>query len=497
MTISYRQTLRSSTIIGGASIINVILSLLRMKAAALFLGPAGVGLIGIFSNLVGVAISLAGLGLGNSGTRQIAAADGNTAAARRALRWMSIIMAVSGAGLFWALRGILAAHVLGDIGLADNVGWLALAVGLSIIAGSQEAMLNGLRRVGDLSRLSVYAAFWSSVLGIAALWMWGLAGVVVYIIAVPFVGVILGQWYVAKLPQNAGDVIPMSSVVEQGREMLKLGFAFMLTSTIGYSGILFVRSLVQNELGIEATGYFQAAWAISMTYIGFVLSAMGADYYPRLTAAINDHASVNRMVNEQTEVALLLAGPVLLAMMALAPWVIHLLYSQEFQPATDVLHWQILGDILKVASWPLGFIILAAGDGKTFVFSESIGIGAFVLLTWLMIPWFGLEATGISFFGMYVVYLPIVFWLVKRRTGFSLDSAVLKQIILLFVAAAVVMGLARYSQTWAAGTGLLLSAVFGVYGFSRLAHKTELSGPLGKLAAYAQTIMKKIGVWHE
>ena len=47
---------------------------------------------------------------------------------------------------------------------------------------------------------------------------------------------------------------------------------------------------------------------------------MGTDYYPRLTATIHDPVATNRLVNEQTEVALLLAGPVLLAMLALAPW---------------------------------------------------------------------------------------------------------------------------------------------------------------------------------
>ncbi len=109
-----------------------------------------------------------------------------------------------------------------------------------------------------------------------------------------------------------------------------------------------------------------------MTYIGFVLTAMGTDYYPRLTAAIHDHATVNRLVNEQTEVALLLAGPVFLAMLGLAPWVIQLLYSSRFRPAVDVLRWQMLGDVLKVASWPLGFIILAAGDGRTFMLTESL-----------------------------------------------------------------------------------------------------------------------------
>ena len=44
---SHRQILRSSFIIGGASVINILVGLLRIKVVAVLLGPAGVGLIGI------------------------------------------------------------------------------------------------------------------------------------------------------------------------------------------------------------------------------------------------------------------------------------------------------------------------------------------------------------------------------------------------------------------------------------------------------------------
>lgn len=499
---SYRQILRSSSIIGGASVINIVLGIARMKAAAIFLGPSGVGLIGLLTNLTGVATALAGMGVGNVGVRQIAEADGKNdeaaiAQARRALFWATLFLAVLGAGAFWLLREVLADKVLHDPGLSSDVGWLALAVGLAIASASQNALLNGLRRIGDLSRVSVYSGVVSAVVGVAVLAAWGGAGLLAFILVAPLASFILGHWYVSRLPKVAAVNVPISELSSQWQILVKLGFAFMLSGLVMMLGQLLVRSMIQKDLGQDALGHFQAAWAVSMTYIGFVLSAMGADYYPRLTAAMSDHSAVNRLVNEQTEVALLLAGPIFIAMMALAPWVINLLYSREFQPATEVLHWQILGDILKVASWPLSFIILAAGDGKTFVISESIGIGVFVFLTWLTLPWLGLEASGISFLGLYVVYLPVVFWLGKRRTGFFWNSSVAKQIALLFIVASLVMGLARYSQTLAAGLGLLLSAAFGVYGFSRLAHKTELSGSMGKWAFYAQTIMKRIGVWHD
>ncbi len=101
-----------------------------------------------------------------------------------------------------------------------------------------------------------------------------------------------------------------------------------------------------------------------MTYIGFVLGAMGTDYYPRLTAVIHDHTSVNRIVNEQTEVALLLATPVLLAMLGLAPWVITLLYSDQFGEAVETLRWQVLGDLFEGRELATGIHPVGGGLGQ-------------------------------------------------------------------------------------------------------------------------------------
>lgn len=42
--------------------------------------------------------------------------------------------------------------------------------------------------------------------------------------------------------------------------------------------------IVVRSLGLDAAGLFQAAATLSTLYIGVILTAMGADFYPRLTA---------------------------------------------------------------------------------------------------------------------------------------------------------------------------------------------------------------------
>src|SRR5258705_12491703 len=79
---TYSQILKSTALIGGSSVVNIGFGIIRTKAMALFLGPGGVGLMGLYSAIADLANSLAGFGIQSSGVRQIAEAVGTGEAER-------------------------------------------------------------------------------------------------------------------------------------------------------------------------------------------------------------------------------------------------------------------------------------------------------------------------------------------------------------------------------------------------------------------------------
>lgn len=490
---SYRTILRSSSIIGGARVINIALGLVKMKVVAVLLGPTGVGLIGLYLSLIQTASSVAAMGLGNVGTRQIAAsyAEGCEIAVgrtRRALFWGTMALALIGAAVFWLSSGWIARLILADESRANDVAWLSVGVALTVAAGSQGALLTGLRRIGDLARINVGSGVIGAVLGVLALAHWGAQGLIAVVLIAPIATFLLGHHYVARLGPPAAPPIRLSEMSREWRVMATLGFAFMLSGLVTTLGHLAARTLVQHDLGPEALGQFQAAWAIGMTYLGFVLGAMGTDYYPRLTAAIRDTATATRLVNEQTEVALLLCAPVLLAMLGLAPWVIQLLYSAEFGPAVDILRWQLLGDILKVMSWPLGFVILASGAGKTYVLTQSFGILIFLGGILVGMPLIGINATGVAFLALYASLLPLNRWLGGRLIGFRWTSAVKAQSLAVIAAAAAVDIAARWSEPLGAVLSVILALATGLWALMRLSAMAGTGGRLGRIAGFGERL---------
>lgn len=475
---SHREVFRSSAIIGGSSAINMIVSIVKVKVLAVLLGPVGIGLMGLYLNIMGVAATLAGCGIASSGVRQVAACADEArtlSIVGRALWRANLILGISGMAALWLLREPVALWVFGDTTHTSAVGWLGVGILLTLLAGSQTAILQGLRRIGDLAKVSILSALVAAAAGIAAVYLLGEEGVLWFVLTAPAMNFVVASYYVARLPR-AYTADDHEAIQQQWLAMLKLGIPLMSAGLIMLLTQLLVRSIVLRELGLEASGYFQAAWAISVTYMGFLLNAMAMDYYPRLTKAIGDHKNASRLVNEQAEMALLLAGPVLIAVITFAPWVLHLLYSQDFGPAAEMLRWQVLGDVLKLVSVPIVFIFLAMGHGGIAIGVQCVWSVVYLGAVVLGLRDFGLIMAGVGFWMGYLIYFIVVSRAANKLAGLKLTRRNWSLMLLLLFLGGTVIFLSVQSTPTSHLIGSIATVLLSIYSLQRLNHLVDLTG---------------------
>lgn len=419
---SYRQILKATAMIGGSSIVNIAFAIIRNKATALMLGPQGVGLMGLYGSIADLAQNLGGLGVQASGVRQIAEAVGSgdehkIAMTAIVLRRISVVLGIVAALLLCALALPIASFTFADQTHAAGVALLALVVLFRLISAGQTALVQGMRRIGDLARLNMLGALFSTLIGIPLIYLFGEKGIVPALVAMAAVSVLTSWWYSRKI-RIAALSPSIKQVREELTELFKLGVVFMVSGFLTVGAAYAVRIIVLRQSGVEAAGLYQAAWALGGLYASFILQAMGTDFYPRLTAISRDNAQCNRLVNDQIQISVLLAGPGLLATLTLAPLVISLFYSSQFHPAINLLRWICLGVMLQIVSWPMGFIILAKGARKIFFWTEVAATLVHVGLAWLLVNQFGLIGSGVAFLGLYVWHTAFVYVLVRRLSGF-------------------------------------------------------------------------------
>jgi PST family polysaccharide transporter len=262
-------------------------------------------------------------------------------------------------------------------------------------------------------------------------------------------------------------VLTARHTVAASRTLLRLGLAFMASALLTLGAAYAVRVLILRTLGLDAAGLYHAAWTLGGLYVGFVLQALGTDFYPRLVGAASDPLECNRLVNEQAHISLLLALPGVLATLTFAPLVISIFYSSAFEGAVEILRWICLGMALRVLTWPLGYIAVAKSRGKLFFGMDLAWTAVNVGLSWWCIQALGIVGAGIAFFASYVFHAAMVYPVARRLTGFHWHGRTARIAVLGMLATATLFGALNWLPA-STGTafGLLLTLA-SAYGCSR------------------------------
>jgi antigen flippase len=309
-------------------------------------------------------------------------------------------------------------------------------------------------------------------------------GIVPSLVAVAALSALI-SWRYSRTVRIETPPMAFKEVVQDAAALLKLGAAFMASGLMMMGSAYVVRIIVLHKIGFEATGLYQSAWTLGGLYVGFILRAMAADFYPRLTACAADNAACNRLVNEQARVGMLLGGPGALATLTLAPVVIAVFYSSQFGGAVELLRWICLGAALRVITWPMGFIILAKGRQNVFFWSELSWAIVNVGLTWLCVGWFGLNGAGIAFFGSYVFHGLLIYAVVQRLSGFRWSPENLRTGLMFLSASALVFcGPLTMPPILAACIGVLatvLSGLFSLRALLKLIAWDQIPSPIARL----------------
>ena len=483
---TYGQILKSSSILGGAQALNYLIAMGRTKIVAVLLGPAGVGLVSLYQSLTSVVGTVAALGIPSSGVRDVAEAVGTGDAARVAraawiLRRVSWITGLVGWLLVAAFSRPLSQWVFDSHDRAVGLAVLGASLLFTLVSGGQMACLEGLRRIGDIARIQVFSMIVSTAVAIG-LYAWlRERGIVPVLLISALISCAFSGWYSSRVPLQKLR-LDWWQTWSGAKRMIQLGLAFMWSAVLGAAVSFGIRILIVRESGIEANGIYQSAWAISGMFAGFILAAMGTDFYPRLTAAAYDTERMNRMVNEQTEVGILLGMPGLLGTMVFAPLLMKLLYSVKFLEGAELLPWFVLGVFIKIISWPMGFILLAKGETRWFTVTETIFNVVQLGLSAILLKYFGIVGVSYAFVGVYLLHGVGMLFLAKAISGYGWRK---QTVLLLLASTTLVLGafsLAKWSSGWVLALfGGLLVAASGLMSLRGIISRLGPSHKLSKM----------------
>lgn len=471
---SYRSILKGVSLFGSVKALEVLVGMIRVKFVALILGPEGMGITSLFNSAATPIQQFSSLGLNLAIVQEVASnrdnPDGKAAAfatARRLITFTAILGAlVCLIGAPW-----LSMATFGSYSYTWQFMLLSLSVYFAIGGTGRLSMLQGLHEVKRLSKASFIGGLTGLIVGVPLYYIFHDKGIVPAIVAGSLAMYIFYSYNLRKCEEAPG---PVRFVWQEHKPVVKrliiLGIILMASNLIG-SLCTYVTNIFIRWLSGESTlGLFQAVSSVTTQYSGMVFTAMAMDYFPRLTAVAPDNSRMHGIVNRQTEIMALVIAPVAIGLILTAPWVIRLLYTDKFLPATPLMCWMGLVIMLKALMFPMGYIAFAKNNKRLFFWLEGVfGNVSLLLASCLMFYFFGLIGLG---YGMVIdcALSYIVYYVINRRLyGYNFDRK--SALMSLYSAASVTLAFAASfipSRTVSIVVMAVILAVVGIFSISRL-----------------------------
>ncbi|MFV5692478.1 O-antigen translocase [Flavobacterium sp. LT1R49] len=479
---SRKQIIKATGIVGGAQLFSILIGIIRTKIIAILLGPSGVGLIGILQATTELVRNATGFGINFSGVKDIAEANASENDQKISQTITILRRWALGTGILGMLVTIvlcvpLSNYSFGNDKYALSIAILSVTLFLSSIAGGQLALLQGLRQMGQMAK----ATLWGAVVGIAITvpfyWWLGVDGIVPGMILTALGGVFVSWWYSRKI-KIVDPKLTFAQTFKGGLDMARLGFFIVVTGFVATGTMYIVRAYIIKKVDIEAVGVFQASWMIGNLYLGIVLNAMLADFFPRLSEINTDDKASNNLINEQMEIALLVGSPLIIGLIAFAQLGITILYSSKFSAAIPLLQWQMLGSFIVLIAWPLGVMFLAKNKGVFNIFTDGIWSVAYLLFVFLGWDFFGFIVLGIAYVGACLIKLIAVYFSTSYLGKFRFTNINLLYIaffgVLTILTLFNVLYFNGYLQYFFSGIIIVLAVLFSYFKLNKIININEL-----------------------
>ena len=458
--------MKAMGLFGGVQMMRIICSIVRTKLVAIWIGPVGVGLFGLFNNALDMLNIGTNLGIRGSSVRDISqamASDDRSLIARIVVvvrRW-SLWLGLGGA-LFTLILSPLLSQV--TFGTQDHMwGFVALSVAVLLMAitGGEQAVLQGSQRLKRLARASVSGTLLGLLISIPLFYWLRERSVVPSIIAYASCNALM-IWLLRNKEYPPAQV-SRHETVTMGRDFVRLGIYMTIGNFVTILASYVFNAWLNQEAGTAAVGHYQAGYTLINKYTGLILTALGMEYYPRLAQMASDSDKMRNSVSQEVNIAMLVLAPVVALFVLLREPIVWLLYSADFSVIHAMVSWGMVGTIMRALSWSMAFVILARGDGRTYVITESISAVVGLGLNILFYRWWGITGLGLAFMAWYVVYTIIIAVVYFGRYRLSLSRAsVARWLWALAITAGVVVAV-EAGCMWAAGAATAVSlAVSGL-----------------------------------
>jgi O-antigen/teichoic acid export membrane protein len=423
---SYLQIVKATSLFGGVQFFNIIISIIRTKLIAIFIGPSGMGIATLLNSTINIISGITGLGIETSAVKHISSSYKNdnldTVSANVSIvKKLALITGIVGAFLTISFSNWLSQIAFGNSEHTYSFLFLSITLLFKQLSTGELVVLQGLRKMKFLAKANFYGNLFGLLFSIPLYYYYRIDAIVPTIIVASLSSVLFSFYYSNKIRIVKVDV-SNHQLTTEGKSIIRLGIMLTFSGFLTLLSTYLIQIYVGKIGGLEEVGFYNAGFTLLNSYVGIIFTVMATDYFPRLASICDENEKVRTSVIQQSFISILIITPIIILFLIFIPLIIKILYTPKFISISSMVCFGILGMLFKAVSWSMGYILIAKGDSKIFI-KTAIGFNLLSLvLNGFGYYFYGLEGLGFSFLVYYLIHFFVVKIITKRRYGFYFDS---------------------------------------------------------------------------
>jgi len=423
---SYQQILKTTSLFGGVHFFTILISIIRTKLIAVFIGPAGMGIIALLNSTLNVISGFSGLGTETSAVKNISENYKNNDFKTVSTTIQIVKKIVFFTGIFGMLLTILFSKALSTIAFGDSSQmyafiFLAVTVLFKQLSTGQLAVLQGLRQMQLLAKANLYGSLFGLVFSIPFYYFLKIDAIIPTILTASITALIFSFYYSGKVKIEK-EKVSKTVFFAEGKSIVKLGLMLTISGVLTLLSTYLVQIYIGKIGGLEQVGFYNAGFTLLNSYVGIIFTVMSTDYFPKLAAVNTDNEKVRSGVVQQAFISITIITPIIVLFLTFISIIIPVIYTAKFNAVIPMVCFGILGMLFRSVSWAMGFILIAKGDSKMFI-KTAIGFNILSLIMNIAGYYFdGLEGLGISFCLYFLFHFIGLKIITKKRYDFYFDK---------------------------------------------------------------------------
>lgn len=352
----------------------VIAGILVSKAIAIFIGPIGLALVGNLRNFVSSFQTVATLGFYNGVVKYVSEFKDNALELSKTLSTVFYVGFVS--TIIISFFCYFNADLINDIifpsysDYAYIIKVFAMVLPFYALNIFSFSIMNGFSKYKILIIINIIGQILGVSIALLLIYQEEIDGALISVViaeAIIFLITLVGII-------NRRSLVPLINVANVSFSFLKKMSPYSLMALCSAVILpliaLAIRSHIIETVGYKDAGFWEAMTRISKYYLMFVSSLMALYILPRFSEIEGKKEFKKEVFNfYKTVMPILAIG--LFIIYLLKPYVVSIIFTEEFRPVEDLFLWQLLGDFIKVLSMVIAYQFLAKKMFWHYILTEA------------------------------------------------------------------------------------------------------------------------------